>query len=85
MLRDALQAAQTTTDLKKIQETIRALPVPKEALLKYLPINGRMFDDKGQAYISNGAFQWKNGNWAFVKELPSDAAAYSNFLKTVKD
>lgn len=53
--------------------------------MKYLPINGRMFDDKGQAYISNGAFQWKNGNWAFVKELPSDAAAYSNFLKTVKD
>lgn len=85
VLRDALQAAQTTTDLKKIQDTIRALPVPKEALLKYLPINGRMFDDKGQAYIANGAFQWKNGNWAFVKELPSDAAAYSNFLKTIKD
>src|SRR5690606_19514328 len=46
--RDALQAAGTTTDLKKIREAIANLPVPKEALLKYLPIDGKMFDGKGQ-------------------------------------
>lgn len=85
VLRDALQAAGSVTDLKKIQDTLRKLPVPKEALLKYLPIDGKMFDGKGQAYISNGAFQWTNGNWKFVTELPSDAVAYSNFLKTVRD
>jgi branched-chain amino acid transport system substrate-binding protein len=85
VLRDALQAAGTVTDLKKIQDTLHTLPIPKEALLKYLPIDGKMFDGKGQAYISNGAFQWTNGNWKFVAELPSDAVAYSNFLKTVRD
>ncbi len=85
VLRDALQAAQSVSDLKKIQTALRNLAVPKEALLKYLPVQGKMFDGKGQAYISNGAFQWKGGKWNFHGELPSDANAYSEFLKTVKN
>lgn len=85
VMRDALQAAGTTTDLKKIREAIANLPVPKEALLKYLPIDGKMFDGKGQAYIANGAFQWENGAWRFRTELPSDPRGYSEYLKTIRN
>ena len=42
-----------------------------------------VFDANGQAYTSNGAFQWQTGNWVFVQDLPSDAAAYSAFLSTI--
>jgi len=85
VLRDALQAAGTTTDLKKIRAAIAALPVPNEALLKYLPIDGKMFDGKGQAYIANGAFQWQDGGWQFRTELPSDPKGYSEYLKTIRN
>ena len=43
-----------------------------------------MFDENGQAYTSNGAFQWQKGKWVFVEDLPSDAKAYSLFLSTLK-
>ena len=56
-----------------------------KAVMLFENVTGKMFDGKGQAYISNGAFQWTKGNWKFVAELPSDAVAYSNFLKTVRD
>jgi branched-chain amino acid transport system substrate-binding protein len=85
VLRAALQKAGTVEDLEKVKSALRELTVPEEVVLKYLPVKGRMFDGKGQAYISNGAFQWKEGGWTFVTELPSNAEAYSEFLKTVRN
>lgn len=84
VLRDALKKAQTTTDVKKLSAALRSLSVPPEALLKYVPIDGKMFDDSGQAYISNGAFQWTKGKWTYAGELPSDAKAYSTYLRSLK-
>jgi len=51
--------------------------------MQYASVDGKMFDDNGQAYTSNGAFQWQDGNWVFVEDLPSDAKAYSEFLSTI--
>jgi branched-chain amino acid transport system substrate-binding protein len=82
-LKDALEAAGTVEDTKAVAAALRELPVPSEVVMQYLPVDGKMFDRNGQAYTSNGAFQWQSGNWVFVQDLPSDAAAYSAFLSTL--
>lgn len=64
-------------------KALRDLPVPKEAVMQYIPIDGRMFDGNGQAYTTNGAFQWQDGAWVFVQELPSVAEDYSRFLSSI--
>jgi branched-chain amino acid transport system substrate-binding protein len=84
VLRDAIQRAGTVTDTKKVIAEIAKLAPPAEVVMKYAPIDGKMFDENGQAYISNGAFQWQKGRWVYVSDLPSDAAAYSKFLRTLR-
>lgn len=82
-LKHALEAAGTVEDTAAVSEALRQMPVPPEVVMQYLPVDGKMFDVNGQAYTSNGAFQWQDGNWVFVQDLPSDAAAYSAFLSTI--
>lgn len=82
-LKHAIEAAGTVEDTAAVAAALRALPIPAEVVMQYLPVDGKMFDVNGQAYTSNGAFQWQGGNWVFVQDLPSDAAAYSAFLSTI--
>lgn len=82
-LKDALEAAGTVEDTKAVAAALRELSVPDEVVMQYLPVDGKMFDKNGQAYTSNGAFQWQSGSWVFVQDLPSDAKAYSEFLSTI--
>lgn len=82
-LKDALEAAGTVDDTAAVAAALRELAVPDEAVMQYLPVDGKMFDANGQAYTTNGAFQWQGGNWVFVQDLPSDPAAYSAFLSTL--
>jgi len=82
-LKHALEAAGTVEDTAAVAAALRELPIPAEVVMQYLPVDGKMFDGNGQAYTSNGAFQWQSGNWVFVQDLPSDAAAYSAFLSTI--
>ncbi len=82
-LKHALEAAGTVEDTAAVAAALREMPIPAEVVMQYLPVDGKMFDVNGQAYTSNGAFQWQSGNWVFVQDLPSDAAAYSTFLSTI--
>ena len=82
-LKDAIEAAGTVEDAAAVAAALRELPVPDEVVMQYLPVGGKMFDQNGQAYTSNGAFQWQSGNWVFVQDLPSDADAYSEFLSSI--
>jgi len=82
-LKDAIEAAGTVDDAAAVAAALRELAVPDEVVMQYLPVDGKMFDQNGQAYTSNGAFQWQSGNWVFVQNLPSDAKAYSEFLSTL--
>ena len=82
-LKDAIDAAGTVEDTTAVAAALRGLSVPDEVVMQYLPVDGKMFDVNGQAYTSNGAFQWQSGNWVFVQDLPSDAKAYSEFLSTL--
>ncbi len=84
-LKDAIEAAGTVEDTEAVAEALREISVPDEVVMQYLPVDDKMFDENGQAYTSNGAFQWQGGNWVFVQDLPSDAAAYSAFLSTLDD
>ncbi len=84
VLRNALEKAGTVTDTKKVAAAIAQLPIPAEAVMKYLPVNGKMFDENGQAYTTNGAFQWQNGKWVFAGDLPSDPAEYSKYLRSLR-
>jgi len=83
VLKNAIEAAGGAGDAKKVAAAIRKLAIPKEAVMKYLPTNGTMFDVNGQAYTTNGAFQWQKGKWVYVAELPSDTLAYSTFLRSL--
>jgi branched-chain amino acid transport system substrate-binding protein len=67
-----------------VAKAIRALAIPPQVVMQYQPVDGKMFDVNGQAYTSNGAFQWRAGKWVFVEDLPSDSKAYSQFLSTLK-
>jgi len=82
-LKNALEAAGTVEDTVAVSKALRELSVPSEVVMQYLPVDGKMFDTNGQAYTSNGAFQWQSGNWVFVQDLPSDAKEYSEFLSTI--
>ena len=82
-LKDALEAAGTVEDTEAVAAALRDLPVPDEVVMQYLPVDGKMFDRNGQAYTANGAGQWQDEPWVFVEALPSDAAAYSEFLSTL--
>ncbi len=83
VLKAAIEAAGTVDDTAAVAKAIRALAVPSQVVMQYLPVDGKMFDVNGQAYTSNGAFQWQKGKWVFVEDLPSDAKAYSQFLSTL--
>ena len=84
VLKAALEATGTVDNTEAVAKAIRALPVPPQVVMQYQPVDGKMFDSNGQAYTSNGAFQWQKGKWVFVEDLPSDAKAYSQFLSTLK-
>lgn len=84
VLKQAIERAGSAEDPKKVIEQIRSAPVPREAVMKYLPVKGAMFDENGQAYTSNGAFQWQKGKWVYVSDLPSDPVAYSAFLRGLR-
>jgi branched-chain amino acid transport system substrate-binding protein len=85
VLKNAIEAVGSAEDPKKIQAAIHKLAIPKEAVMKYLPINGTMFDVNGQAYTSNGAFQWQKGKWVYVSDLPSDTKTYSDYLRSLRN
>ncbi len=85
VLKNAIERVGSAKDVKKVTEAIRTLPIPKEAVMKYMANDGgAMFDQNGQAYTSNGAFQWQKGEWVFVAELPSDNKTYSSFLRGLR-
>ena len=85
MLKNAIERAGSAKDAKKVAEAVKTLPIPKEAVMKYIANDGSaMFDQNGQAYTSNGAFQWQKGKWEFVAELPSDNKSYSQFLRSIR-
>lgn len=84
VLKTAIERAGSADSTQKVLAEIRKLTVPKEAVMKYLPTGGNMFDVNGQAYTSNGAFQWQKGKWVYVSDLPSDTKTYSDYLRSLR-
>jgi len=85
VLKHALEEAKTVADIARLITVIRKMPVPKEAVMQYIPTSsGTMFDENGQAYIRNGAFQWQKAKWVHVTDLPSDVDSYSKFLRSLR-
>jgi ABC-type branched-chain amino acid transport systems, periplasmic component len=79
VLKDALEKA-NSMDVDKVIAALNELQPPKEAALSYILIDDKMFDENGQAFTTNVAMIWENGDWKFIEELPADAESYSNFL-----
>jgi branched-chain amino acid transport system substrate-binding protein len=84
VLKHAFEAAGTVDDPKKVATAIAKSGIPAESVMKYLAVAGAMFDENGQAYTTNGAFQWRKGAWVFAEDLPSDPAEYSKYLRTLR-
>jgi len=83
-MKNAIERAGSAENAQKVIAEIRKIAVPKEAVMKYLPTGGTMFDINGQAYTSNGAFQWQKGKWVYVSDLPSDTKTYSDYLRSLR-
>lgn len=83
VLKHAIEKA-GSVDPKKVQDAIRSGGIPPEAIMRYLPVGSAMFDENGQAYTTNGAFQWQKGKWVYVSDLPSDPVAYSKYLRSLR-
>jgi branched-chain amino acid transport system substrate-binding protein len=84
VLKAAIEHAGSADDAKKVTAAVRTLAIPKETVMKYLPTGATMFDVNGQAYTTNGAFQWQKGKWVYVADLPSDTKTYSDFLRSLR-
>lgn len=84
VLKHAMEEGGTVDDIGKLIAVIRKMPVPEETVMQYIPIGKTMFDQNGQAYIKNGAFQWQKGKWVHVTDLPSDVESYSKFLHSLR-
>lgn len=77
----AMQQAGTYEDMSAIKDALRALPVPEDCVNGYAPVDGGfMFDECGQAYTYNCAFQFVSGDWKYIEELPSDPDAFTQKL-----
>ena len=83
ILKAALERA-ASVEPTKVIAAMRTIAPPKEVVLKYMPIDNHLFDENGQGYITNGAFQWRKGKWVFDSELPTDVAAYSKALRAAR-
>jgi branched-chain amino acid transport system substrate-binding protein len=84
VLKEAIERVGSADDPKKVTAAVAGGAVPKQAVMNYLPVGGKMFDVNGQAYTTNGAFQWQKGKWVHVADLPSDPVAYSEFLRGIR-
>lgn len=60
-----------------VVKALHSIPVPKDTTLKWIPVNGHMFDQNGQAYIPNAVFKFSGQNWKYVEPLPSPVQQYS--------
>lgn len=83
ILKNAIERA-GSIDPVKVADAMRTMPVPKDVALKYQAVDGKLFDENGQGYITNGAFQWKKTQWEFLTELPTDVKGYSTALRAAR-
>jgi|GEM_PF-263480 len=79
VLKAAIEKA-GSLEVGKVIEALRDLEPPKEVTLNYLTINGKMFDENGQAFTRNVALQWQGDGWKFAAELPNLAEEFSQEL-----
>ena len=84
VLKHAIEKAGSAADPMKVAAAGHEIGIPAETVMKYIPVGKTMFDENGQAYTSNGAFQWQKGKWIYVSDLPSDPVEYSKFLRSLR-
>ena len=84
VLKAALEKAGGADDPLKVALAGHQIGIPAETVMKYMPVGKTMFDENGQAYTTNGAFQWQKGKWIYVSDLPSDPVAYSTYLRSLR-
>lgn len=82
VLKTAIEKADSL-EVEDIIKEIENMEPPEEAALTYITIDGKMYDANGQAFTTNVAMQWEDGDWKFIQEMPTDAEEYSNYLSEV--
>ncbi|MFD0959880.1 ABC transporter substrate-binding protein [Paenibacillus chungangensis] len=83
VLKKAIETADSL-EVPKLIEVIKEMSPPEEAALSYITVNDKMFDENGQAFTTNVAMQWKDGEWQLVKELEAAAEEYSAYLSELR-
>lgn len=62
---------------------MKEMAPPEDIACLYLPVDGKMFDDNGQGYVTNVVIEWNDGEWNYIEEAPLDAEEYSEQMKTL--
>jgi len=79
VLKTAIENA-NSLEVDDLIKEINEMEPPEEAALTYMTIDGKMYDPNGQAFTTNVAMQWEDGDWKFLEEMSTDAEEYSEFL-----
>ncbi|MGG2196360.1 MULTISPECIES: ABC transporter substrate-binding protein [Paenibacillus] len=75
-----------TTDADAVVKALNEMPVPKEHMtMKWIPVEGKMFDKNNQAYVPNASFVWTGGDKKVHKEMNSPVQEYSEGLAKIRN
>ena len=62
-----LENAGTMTDLVKMRTTFQNIGKVEQTIIEYPIVNGKMFNEKNEAYIGGAIRQFRNGEMKFIK------------------
>jgi len=63
----ALQNAGTVTDLIKMRDALRNIGKVEETIVEYPIVNGRMFNERNEAYMRGAIRRMRSGEFQFVR------------------
>jgi len=84
ILAAAIQAA-GSTKADDVVKALNHLQIPQNMTMKWIPVNGNLFDQNNQAYIPNASFIWTNGEKRVYKEMDSPVESYSAELAKIRN
>ncbi|MGI9953461.1 ABC transporter substrate-binding protein [Moorellaceae bacterium AZ2] len=83
VLAEAIKTA-GTFEPDAVVKALENLSIPDGLALKWIPVDGKLFDQNHQAYIPNAAFVFQNGQKVVYKLMDSPIAEYSKRLAELR-
>lgn len=82
-LKAGMEVAGSIDDVDAVVKALHEMPIADGVAQEYLTVDGKMFDENGQAYTTNMVLQWQNGELNIYEKLVSDPVSFSEYLSGV--